>query len=157
MAGVNKVILIGHLGGDVELRFTGSGEAVANFNLATSEQWKGRDGAKQERTEWHRIVVWGKLAELCGEYLAKGRKAYIEGSLQTRKYEKDGVERYVTEIKAREVQFLDSKQSESAPAPKQNTAPAQKTASNPRGMPLPPAPTGSGFGNLDPSNDDTPF
>lgn len=116
MAAVNKVIILGHLGGDPEVRFTPGGQAVANFNVATSEKWTNKDGSKEERTEWHRIVVWGKLAELCGEYLRKGRKAYIEGSLQTRSYEKDGVTRYVTEIKASEVQFLDSKEGSGAPA-----------------------------------------
>jgi single-strand DNA-binding protein len=108
MAGsVNKVILIGNLGGDPEVRYTPGGQAVANFNIATSESWTNKQGNREERTEWHRIVAWGRLAELCGEYLAKGRKVYVEGRLQTRSYEKDGVTRYVTEIKAQDVQFLD--------------------------------------------------
>jgi single-strand DNA-binding protein len=124
---LNKVQLIGHLGGDPEVKFIQSGEAVCNFSLATSEAWKDKEDKKQEKTEWHRIVVWGKLAELCGEYLAKGRKAYIEGSLQTRKYEKDGSDRYVTEIKAFVVLFLDSaKQSPEPPA-----APPEKTKQAP--------------------------
>jgi single-strand DNA-binding protein len=151
MAGsVNKVILVGHLGGDPELKFTPGGQAVANFNLATSERWSDKDGNKQERTEWHRIVVWGKLAELCGEYLAKGRKAYIEGSLQTRSYEKDGATRYVTEIKASEVVFLDSKQSDSAPAPKQTTAPTQKTTAKP-------APKDIAAGDFPGDDEEVPF
>jgi single-strand DNA-binding protein len=113
MAGINKVIVIGNLGGDPEVRYTPSGSAVANFNVATSESWKDKNtGEKKERTEWHRIVVWGKLGELCGEYLSKGRQVYIEGRLQTRSYDdKDGVKRYMTEIIATDVQFLGSKES----------------------------------------------
>lgn len=104
---VNKVILIGRLGQDPELKYTPSGTAVANFSLATSESWNDKSGQKQDRTEWHRIVVWGKLAELCNQYLAKGRQAFVEGALQTRSWEgKDGNKRYTTEINARSVQFL---------------------------------------------------
>ena len=103
---VNKVILVGHLGKDPEVRFTNTGSAVANFSMATSEQWNDRDGKKQERTEWHNIVVWGKQAESCGQYLAKGRQVYVEGSIRSRSYEKDGVKRYVTEIVAQRIQFL---------------------------------------------------
>ena len=108
MAGsVNKVILIGHLGADPEIRYTPSGAPVANFRIATSETWNDRDGQRQERTEWHRIVAWGKLAELCGEYLSKGRQVYIEGRIQTRQWEdRDGNKRYTTEIQAREITFL---------------------------------------------------
>ncbi|MFC2074655.1 single-stranded DNA-binding protein [Bdellovibrionota bacterium] len=109
MAGVNKVIIIGNLGTDPEVRFTPSGSAVANFTVATSENWKDKNGQRQERTEWHRIVVWGKLAELCGEYLSKGRQAYIEGRLQTRSWDdKEGKKRYTTEVVAQTVQFLGS-------------------------------------------------
>jgi len=113
MAGINKVIIVGNLGGDPEVRYTPSGSAVANFNVATSESWKDKNtGEKKERTEWHRIVVWGKLGELCGEYLSKGRQVYVEGRLQTRSYDdKDGVKRYMTEIIAADVQFLGSKES----------------------------------------------
>ena len=113
MAGINKVIIVGNLGGDPEVRYTPSGSAVANFNVATSESWKDKNtGEKKERTEWHRIVVWGKLGELCGEYLSKGRQVYVEGRLQTRSYDdKDGVKRYMTEIIATDVQFLGSKES----------------------------------------------
>lgn len=103
---INKVMLIGRLGQDPELKYTPSGAAVCNFSMATSDSWTDKAGQKQERTEWHRIVVWGKLAELCNQYLAKGRQAFIEGSLQTRSWEKDGVKRYTTEINARNVQFL---------------------------------------------------
>ncbi len=105
--GVNKVILIGNLGKDPEVRFTPSGAAVANFNIATNESWTDKSGQKQERTEWHRIVVWGKLAELCGEYLKKGRQAYVEGRLQRREWnDKEGKKNYTTEIVAQTVQFL---------------------------------------------------
>lgn len=109
MSSVNKVILLGRLGSDPEIKFTTSGQGVCNFSLATSERWKDKQGQPQERTEWHRVVAWGKLAELCAEYLAKGRQVYIEGSLQTREWEKDGVKRYTTEIKARDVTFLGGK------------------------------------------------
>ena len=109
MAGVNKVIIVGNLGKDPELRHTPQGQAVANFPVATSESWNDKGGQKQERTEWHRIVVLGKQAELCAKYLTKGRKAYIEGRLQTRAWDdKEGQKRYTTEIIANTVQFLDS-------------------------------------------------
>lgn len=108
MASVNKVILIGNLGRDPELRFTQGGQAVCNFTIATTERFGGRDGgAAQERTEWHRIVVWGKTAENCAQYLAKGRSVYIEGRLQTRDWEdKEGNKRRSTEVTANTVQFL---------------------------------------------------
>jgi single-strand DNA-binding protein len=107
---VNKVILVGHLGANPEVRFTPSGAAVANFSIATNEVWNDKNGQKQEKTEWHRIVVWGKLAQLCGEYLSKGRQAYIEGRLQTRQWQdKDGQTKYMTEVVASTVQFLGSK------------------------------------------------
>lgn len=109
MSGINKVILIGRLGQDPEVRYTPSGQAVANFSMATSENWTGKDGQKQERTEWHKIVVWGRLAELCKDYLRKGRQVYIDGKLQTRNWDdKDGKKRYTTEVVATTVQFLGS-------------------------------------------------
>jgi single-strand DNA-binding protein len=105
--GVNKVILVGNLGADPEVRFTPSGQAVANFRIATSESWTDKSGQKQERTEWHRIVVWGKLGELCGEYLAKGRQCFVEGRLQTReRTDKENKKNYTTEIVANNVVFL---------------------------------------------------
>ena len=111
MAGVNKVILIGRLGKDPDVRYTPSGQAVANFTMATSENWTGKDGQKQERTEWHRIVVWGRLAELCKDYLKKGRQVYIDGKLQTRSWDdKEGKKMYTTEVVANIVQFLGSNQ-----------------------------------------------
>jgi len=110
MAGVNKVIIVGRLGKDPEVRYTPSGAAVANFTVATSEEWKDRDtGEKQERTEWHRIVAWRRLGEICGEYLHKGKEVYIEGRLQTRSWEdRDGNTRYITEIVAQNMQMLGS-------------------------------------------------
>ncbi|WP_111658231.1 single-stranded DNA-binding protein [Isoalcanivorax indicus] len=109
--GVNKVILIGNLGADPETRFMPSGGAVTNINLATSESWKDRNtGQMQERTEWHRVVFFNKLAEIAGEYLKKGGKVYIEGSLRTRKWQgQDGQDRYTTEVVASEMQMLDSR------------------------------------------------
>ncbi|MGE4493172.1 MAG: single-stranded DNA-binding protein, partial [Syntrophotalea sp.] len=104
---VNKVILVGNLGKDPELRYTASGTAVANFSLATTERFKDRDGNSQEKTEWHNIVAWRQLAEICGKYLTKGRQVYIEGKIQTRSYEdRDGNKRYITEIVADQMQML---------------------------------------------------
>jgi single-strand DNA-binding protein len=104
---VNKVLLIGRLGNNPEIRYTNTGTAVANFNLATSENWNDKNGQRQERTEWHRVVVWGKLAELCEKYLSKGRQCFVEGRLQTRSWDdKDGNKRYTTEIVAATIQFL---------------------------------------------------
>lgn len=104
---VNKVILIGRLGQNPEVRYTPSGAAVANFSVATNENWTDKSGQKQEKTEWHKVVVWGKLAELCNQYLAKGRQVYLEGRLQTRQWQdKDGQTKYTTEVQAQTVQFL---------------------------------------------------
>ncbi len=108
--GVNKVILIGNVGADPELRYTAGGTAVTNFNIATNESWTDSSGERQERTEWHRIVVWGRLAEICNQYLRKGSKVFIEGRLQTRSWEtQDGQKRYTTEVVARDMQMLDSR------------------------------------------------
>jgi single-strand DNA-binding protein len=104
---LNKVMLIGNLGKDPELRFTPSGRAVARFSLATSESWTDQQGQKQDRTEWHNVVVWGKQAESCGQYLSKGRQVFIEGSIRSRQYDdKEGQKRYITEVIAQRVQFL---------------------------------------------------
>jgi single-strand DNA-binding protein len=109
MASVNKVILVGNLGADPEVRYTPSGRAVATFNIATKEQWTGKDGEKTERTEWHKIVAWARLGEICGEYLRKGSQVYVEGRLQTRSWEdKEGNKRYTTEIVAQNMQMLGS-------------------------------------------------
>ncbi len=107
MAGVNKVILVGNLGADPEIRYTPSGTAVANFRIATSENWTNKEGQRETRTEWHRIVTFGKLAEICGEYLSKGKQVYIEGRIQTRQWDdKEGVKRYTTEVVANTMQML---------------------------------------------------
>ena len=107
MSSVNKVILVGNLGADPEVRYTQGGDAVCELRLATSEQWTDKAGAKQERTEWHTVSVWGKTAELCGQYLAKGRSVYVEGRLESREYaDKDGVKRKVWEVRADKVTFL---------------------------------------------------
>ena len=108
------MVLIGNVGGDPELRHTGNGNPVGNFSLATSDSWVSKDGERQEKTEWHKIIVWGKLAEICGEYLSKGRQVYVEGSIGTRSYEdSEGVKKYITEITAKEVKFLGSKKDDS--------------------------------------------
>ena len=111
MAGINKAIIVGRLGRDPEVRYTPDGTAVANFSVATSEEWKDKStGEKRERTEWHRVVAFRRLGEICGEYLSKGRQVYIEGRIQTRDWEdKDGVKRYTTEIVASQMQMLGSR------------------------------------------------
>lgn len=114
MSGVNKVIIIGRLGQDPEMKAVGQGATVTRLNVATSETWVGKDGQKQERTEWHRISVWGKLAEICGKYLSKGRQVYVEGRLQTRSWEDNGQKKYSTEIVATTVQFLGSANNETS-------------------------------------------
>jgi single-strand DNA-binding protein len=106
MAGVNKVILVGNLGADPELRYTAGGTAVCKFSLATSRRFTGKDGQKQEKTEWHRIVVWAKLAEICGQYLSKGKQIMIEGRIEYGSYEKDGVKHYTTDIVAENMVML---------------------------------------------------
>lgn len=104
---VNKVIILGNLGADPELRYSASGAAVCNFRVATNERWTDKDGTTQERTEWHKVVVWGRQAENCEKYLAKGRQVYVEGRLQTREWDdKDGNKRHTTEVVAQSVQFL---------------------------------------------------
>ena len=135
MAGINKAILIGNLGRDPELRYTQNGQAVVNFTLATSEAWTDKaSGQKQERTEWHRIVAWGRTGELCAQYLSKGRTVYIEGRIQTREWEdKEGQKRWTTEVNAQTVQFLGGPRSASTednPAsPDASAAPAPSTPS----------------------------
>ena len=132
---LNKIFIIGNLGKDPEVRFIDSGKAVAKFPVATSEKWTDSDGNKQERTEWHNVVVWGKQAETCGQYLEKGRQVFIEGSVRTRSYDdKEGVKRYMTEIVARDVRFLGGSKGEggdrsersatAAPRGEDNHAPA---------------------------------
>jgi len=105
--GVNKVILVGNLGADPDMRYTPSGQGVCELRVATSESWNDKNGQRQERVEWHRVVVWGKRAEVCAKYLSKGRQVYVEGRIQTRSYDdKEGNKRYITEVIANDVQFL---------------------------------------------------
>ncbi len=129
MRSLNRVQLIGNLGKNPEVRYTANGSAVANFSLATNESWVGKDGQKNERTEWHNIVAWGKLGEICGEYLAKGRQIYIEGKLTTRSWEdRDGNKRYTTEIKAENMIMLGGQGGEertSAPGPANEAPPIE--------------------------------
>ena len=132
MSGVNKVILIGNLGADPEVRHLQNDVTVANFNLATSETYKDRQtGEKREQTEWHRVVVWRGLAEVVEKYVKKGSKVYVEGKLRTRKWEKDGIERYTTEILADNLTMLDGKPSYEGPAPTSAPRTAQAAQSAP--------------------------
>ena len=162
MASVNKVILLGNLGRDPETRYTTGGDAVTNLNIATSEQWKDKNGEKQERTEWHRVVLFGRSAEIAGEYLKKGRSVYIEGRLQTRKYtDKDGVEKSITEIRADEMKMLGKREGMGGgssddggydSAPRRPAAPAQRPSA-PAQRPAASKPA-TGFDDMD---DDIPF
>ena len=141
MAGLNKAILIGNLGKDPEIRYTPSGLGVANFNIATSETRTNKEGEKETRTEWHRIVAFGKLAEICGEYLSKGKQVYIEGRIQTRDWEdQNGVKRYTTEIVANQMQMLGTRDATNAVRPQG-----------------PPAADFSGAPTQGPADDDIPF
>ena len=153
--GVNKVILVGNVGNDPEVRYMPNGNAVANISVATSDSWKDRNtGDQQERTEWHRVVFFNRLAEIVEQYVKKGSKLYLEGRLQTRSWEQDGVKRYSTEIVANEMQMLDSRGGSSAGqdfGDKQNASPtegAQKPAETSQAQ----APT-----NFDDFDDDIPF
>ena len=135
---LNKVFLIGNLGKDPELRYTSSGAAVATFSIATSEEWKDADGNKQERTQWHQIVAWKKLAEICGEYLKKGSKIHVEGKIQYRTYDdKNGVKRYVTEIVMDGLIMLDGRAAgaahsqEAEPEKREDVVPKEDTDSLP--------------------------
>jgi single-strand DNA-binding protein len=118
MASVNKVILVGNLGADPETRYLPSGEAVANLRIATTETWKDKaSGEKKEATEWHRVSFFGRIAEVCGQYLKKGSQVYVEGRIQTRKWQdKDGQERYTTEIRGEEMKMLGSRQGQGEPS-----------------------------------------
>jgi len=150
MASVNKAILIGNLGRDPEMRYTAGGDAVANMNLATTENWKDKNGEKQEKTEWHRVVMFGKVTEIAGEYLKKGSSVYFEGRIQTRKWtDKDGQEKYTTEIVADRMQMLGSRSGGSSrPMPdEEGSAPAAGK----------PAATGQAGGGFDDMEDDIPF
>ena len=151
MAGVNKVILVGHLGRDPELRYTQNGQAVTNFSLATSESYSKKDGEREDRTEWHRIVAWGRLAEICAEYLSKGRQIYIEGRIQTREWEdREGEKRRTTEIVAREMQML-GRRGETNSSYDDSGTPASSSAAADQSTP-----EGSSQGTP-PPDDDIPF
>ncbi|MBK1614411.1 single-stranded DNA-binding protein [Rubrivivax gelatinosus] len=165
MASVNKVILVGNLGRDPEVRYAPSGSAICNVTIATSRQWKDKtSGERQEETEWHRVVFYDRLAEIAGEYLKKGRPVYVEGRLKTRKWtDKDGVEKYTTEIIAMEMQLLGGREGggggdmggggdDMAPAPRRAPAPRPQAAPAPRA----PAPQKSSTG-FDDMDDDIPF
>lgn len=146
--GVNKVILIGNLGADPETRYTPSGTCITSIRIATSESWKDKNtGEQQERTEWHRIEFFGKLAEIVGEYLKKGRSVYVEGKLRTDEYEKDGIKRYSTKVIANEMQMLGEKPSNSSGGDRRERAPARGPQPGPSQ-----APSGDAF-----EDDDIPF
>ena len=139
MASVNKVIVMGHLGRDPETRYTQAGDAVTNMSIATSEHWKDKQGEKQERTEWHRVVVFGRQAEVAGEYLKKGSMCYVEGKLVTRKYtDKENIERYSTEIVVDRLQLMGDKggrnKDEDAEPPAKKAAPPAKKKENADGL-----------------------
>lgn len=154
MASVNKAIIVGHLGKDPELRYSASGEAMCNITVATSESWKDKaTGEKKELTEWHRISFFGKLAEICGQYLKKGSQVYVEGSIRTRKWtDKDGQERYTTEIRGDEMKMLGGKSDNQRPADSQDggyePAPSRPGGSQPANRPKP---------SFDDLGDDIPF
>ena len=157
--GVNKVILVGNVGNDPEVKYTQNGTAIANVSLATSESWKDKhSGEQQERTEWHRVVFFRRLAEIVEQYVKKGSKLYVEGQLQTRSWEQDGIKRYTTEIVANEMQMLDSRGSEAAAfgQPAQPAQPTQPAAARQQTAPQAAAPT-TATQNSDSFDDDIPF
>lgn len=152
MASVNKVILVGNLGRDPEMRYLPSGEAIANLAIATSRKYKNKAGEMVEETEWHRVTFFGKLAEIAGQYLKKGRSVYVEGRIKTDKYTgKDGVEKYSTQIIANEMQMLGGREGMGEPSGESDEA---GSYSRPAPRPAPVAKSSSGFDNMD---DDIPF
>ena len=157
MASVNKVILVGNLGRDPEMRYMPSGDAIASFSVATTDTWKDKSGAKQEKTEWHRISMFGKQAEIAGQYLKKGSSVYIEGRLQTRKWtDKEGHERQTTEVVADRMQMLGGRGGNAFEVmDDDNDAPQQRPAARPQ-APSASKPAGSGSG-FDDFEDDIPF
>lgn len=157
--GVNKAIIVGNLGKDPETRFMPNGNAVCEITLATSENWKDRDGNQQERTEWHKVVAYGRLAEIMGEYLRKGRQVYIEGRIQTDKWQdKEGKDRYTTKIIANEMQMLGGRDSMGGSGGEASFGGGNKPAAKPQQQP---APASGGFGSggssVDDFDDDIPF
>lgn len=155
MASVNKVILVGNLGKDPEVRYLPSGEAVANITLATTDTWKDKaSGDKKEATEWHRVAFFGRLAEIVGQYLKKGRQVYVEGSLRTRKWtDKEGQERYTTEIVASEMKMLGTREGMGDSGPRESGGQSSSAPSRPAPKPAA-APSGGGFNDFE---DDIPF
>jgi single-strand DNA-binding protein len=154
MASVNKVILVGNLGRDPEVRYMPSGDAIANLSVATTDTWKGKDGERQEATEWHRVVFFGRQAEICGQYLKKGSQIYVEGSLRTRKYQdKEGQDRYTTEIRGDRMQMLGARGGAGGAAEYDEPRDEPRRASEGGGSGAKPE-GGSGFDDLD---DDIPF
>jgi len=157
MASVNKVILIGNLGRDPETRYTTGGDAVTNIRLATTDTWKDKNGEKQERTEWHTIVFYGRQAEIAGEYLKKGRQVYVEGRLQTRKWQdKEGQDRYTTEIVADRMQMLGNREGGGATADMPDRSGERSAARPPAGAASPPRPAAAKK-SIDDLDDDIPF
>jgi len=155
MASVNKVILIGNLGRDPETRYMPDGGAVTNVSIATTESWKDKNGEKQEKTEWHRVAFFGKLAEIAGEYLKKGSQVYVEGRLQTRKWQdKDGQDKYTTEIIADRMQMLGSRQGMGGGDREREPGGEREGAPRPAGKPAAAKPAGSKFDDFE---DDIPF
>ena len=154
MASVNKVILVGNLGRDPETRYTTGGDAVTNIRVATTDTWKDKNGEKQERTEWHTVVFFGRQAEIAGEYLKKGRQVYVEGRLQTRKWQdKEGQDRYTTEIVADRMQMLGSREGSGAPVAAEPSERA--STAEPRGGTK--GSSGAAKKNVDDLDDDIPF
>ncbi len=154
MASVNKVIIIGNLGRDPETRYMPDGGAITNISVATTDKWKDKTGEMQEKTEWHRVAFFGKLAEIAGEYLKKGSQVYVEGRLQTREWEKDGVKRYTTEIVANQMQMLGSRQGMGGGAPDRGEAGGGDRESRaPAGKPA----AAKAGGKFDDFEDDIPF
>ena len=153
MASVNKAIIIGNLGRDPEVRYTAGGQPVANFSVATNERWTDKNtGQPQERTEWHKVVVWGKQAENCGEYLAKGRQVYVEGRIQTREWtDKEGKKNFSTEIVANQVVFLSGGRDGAGASPRRGGPPADDMG------PMPPSDEPSGGPPPKGGDDDIPF
>ena len=157
MASVNKVILIGNLGRDPETRYMPDGGAITNISIATTENWKDKQGEKQEKTEWHRVAFFGKLAEIAGEYLKKGSQVYVEGRLQTRKWQdKDGVDKYTTEIVANAMQMLGSRQGMGG-ADRGGDAPEREAGASRGGAAKPAAAGKPAGGKFDDFEDDIPF
>ena len=162
MASVNKVILVGNLGRDPEVRYMPNGEAVCNFSIATTDSWRDKNGQRQERTEWHNIVMYRKLAEIAGEYLKKGRPVYVEGRLQTRKWQtKEGQDRYTTEIVADQMQMLGGREGGGSagyePMDEDQSMQSRPMQSAPSQAPAQSAPQPASGGDFDAFEDDIPF